>query len=173
VQVGWTVTEETPKTDASDSPVSLDPVTVAVLRAHRKAQLAERLAMGPAWTDSGKVFTQENGQPLRPSWVSYRFQQLAFRAGCPPVREHDARRGAANLAHLAGATDKEIQELLRHESYEVSMNVYTSVFAAQSAALAARMIGLVPRSVPPVNSGRTAGPTTVTRAGRRAALEWF
>ena len=42
------------------------------LRVWRKAQLAERLAWGAAWTDSGRVFTREDGTPLRPEWISTR-----------------------------------------------------------------------------------------------------
>src|SRR5262245_38461512 len=43
-------------------PVALDAATVTVLRTWRKAQVAERLAWGQAWTDSGRVFTRENGK---------------------------------------------------------------------------------------------------------------
>ena len=49
VQNGWDVEEDSPKTEASDDTVTLDRETVAVLRAWRKAQLAERLAWGEAW----------------------------------------------------------------------------------------------------------------------------
>lgn len=53
-----------------------------VLRVWRKAQLEERLARGEAWTDSGRVFTREDGTPFHPSFVTARFQRLAFAAGC-------------------------------------------------------------------------------------------
>jgi hypothetical protein len=58
----------TPKTDACKRTVSLDPRTVAVLRGHGKAQMAERLAAGPAWADSGLVFTREDERSLPPDW---------------------------------------------------------------------------------------------------------
>ena len=44
VQNGWGVEEDSPKTEASDDTVTLDTGTVAVLRAWRKVQVAERLA---------------------------------------------------------------------------------------------------------------------------------
>jgi hypothetical protein len=46
--------------------VSLDPGTVRVLREWRMRQLEERLAWGPAWTDTGRVFTREDGTDLHP-----------------------------------------------------------------------------------------------------------
>lgn len=43
--MGWEVAEDTPKTDASPAPVRLDKDTVALIRAWRKAQVADQLAM--------------------------------------------------------------------------------------------------------------------------------
>jgi hypothetical protein len=62
----------TPKSD-SDGLVALDADTVAVLRTHRSNQLAERLAWGAAWTDTGYVFTKETGEPVHPDYVSRHF----------------------------------------------------------------------------------------------------
>ena len=45
------------KTRAGARVVDIDPATVAVIRRWAKAQKAERLAWGPAYTDSGYVFT--------------------------------------------------------------------------------------------------------------------
>ena len=44
----------------------LAPATVAALSLHRRRQRAERLALGPAWTDTGYVFVDEAGQPYHP-----------------------------------------------------------------------------------------------------------
>jgi len=46
-----------PKTNRGRPSVALDPRTVTALRAWRKQQLAERLAWGKGWADSGLVFT--------------------------------------------------------------------------------------------------------------------
>ena len=73
-------------------------MVVAALRAWRKAQLAERLAWGEAWTDTGRVFTREDGTAVPGQWVSVRFETLAYRAGLPPVRFHDLRHGAASAS---------------------------------------------------------------------------
>ncbi|MGP4026172.1 tyrosine-type recombinase/integrase [Actinomadura sp. 3N407] len=64
------------KSDAGDRAVTLDAATVEHLRAWRTRQKSERLAAGPAWVNSGLVFTRPDGSPLRPEWVSQRFELL-------------------------------------------------------------------------------------------------
>lgn len=53
--------------------------------------------------------------------------KLVHRAGPPPVRLHDLRRGAASLAHEARADLKALQGLLGHSSIVVAADTYTSV----------------------------------------------
>jgi integrase len=89
---------EGPKTDAGERSVALDPGTVAVLRAYRKGQQEDRLLWGAAWTDTGLVFTKEDGRALSPNGVSQRFDRLVARNDLPPIRLHDLRHVAATLA---------------------------------------------------------------------------
>ena len=56
---------------------------------HRKRQRAERLALGPAWTDTGYVFVDEAGQPYHPQRYLPMFQPASARAGVPTIRLHD------------------------------------------------------------------------------------
>jgi integrase len=67
------------KSEDSDRHIVFDEVTATVGRAWRKAQLEERVAWGEAWEDSGRVFTYEDGRPLRPAYVSQRFELLVER----------------------------------------------------------------------------------------------
>jgi len=145
-QVGWKAQLSDVKTDSSDAPVALDTQTVQVLRAHRAGQLHQRLAMGPAWVDTGLVFTQPNGDQLQPADVSDRFQQLAAQAGLPPIRLHDLRHGAATLALAAGADMKVVQATLRHSSITITADTYTSVLPEVAYAAAEATAALVPRN---------------------------
>lgn len=61
-----------PKTKAAFRTITLPPVAVEALRAHRKRQLVERMAAGPAWQDSGLVFTGPTGGLLWRSNVNDR-----------------------------------------------------------------------------------------------------
>jgi integrase len=149
-QIGWKVELTDVKTESSEAPVALDRHNVQVLRAHRAQQLQQRLAAGPAWVDSGLVFTTPNGQALHPAEVTDRFLELAAQAGLPPIRLHDLRHGAATLALAAGADMKVVQETLRHSSITITSDTYTSVLPEVAYAAAA----LVPRIVPPTPGER-------------------
>jgi integrase len=157
VQNGWDVEEDSPKTEASDDTVTLDKGTVSVLRAWRKVQLAERHAWGEAWTDSGRVFTRENGQDLHPGRVTTLFEYAAFEAGLPPIRLHDLRHSAATLAFAAGADMKEVQVLMRHSSLAITADTYTSILPEVASGLAEAMAAMVPRKAVHGTTGLPSG----------------
>ena len=73
-----------PKTARSERAIALDRTTVAVLRAHKAAQEAERAALGKDYHDSGYVFTCLNGDPLAPDRLSRTFRRLSGKAGLGP-----------------------------------------------------------------------------------------
>jgi integrase len=64
------------------------------------------------------------------------FEREACRAGMPPIRVHDLRNGAATLALATGADMKEVRRLLRHASYAITADTYTSVLPELAAELA-------------------------------------
>jgi integrase len=133
------------KSEESDRQVPIDPGTAAVLAAWRKAQLAERIAWGPAWTDSGRVFAREDGTPLRPGWISQRFGALTSRAGLPPIRFHDLRHGTATMLLAAGQPIKVISEILGHATSAFTADVYTEVAEELADAAAAAIAAYIPR----------------------------
>jgi integrase len=133
------------KSEDSDREIIFDAQTAAVLRAWRMAQRAERLAWGPAWTDTGLCFTREDGTPVRPGWISERFGTLAATAGLPPVRFHDLRHGAASMQLAAGTPMKVVSELLGHATYAFTADVYTSVSEELAESAASAIAAFVPR----------------------------
>ena len=121
VQVG------SPKTARGRRTVVLDPGTVAVLREHRKRQLAERLLMGAGFTDHGLVFCRPDGAPLHPERFSRTFEIEAARAALPKIRLHDLRHTWATLALQAGEHPKVVQERLGHANVSITLDVYSHV----------------------------------------------
>jgi integrase len=138
-------TLDSTKSEESDRQVPIDPGTVTVLTAWRKAQLAERLAWGPAWTDSGRVFTREDGTPLRPAWISQRFGALTARADLPPLRFHDLRHGTATMMLAAGQPIKVISDILGHATSAFTADVYTEVAEELADAAADALAAYIPR----------------------------
>ena len=134
-----------PKSEAGERPVALSAMLVALLKAWRKRQLKERMAWGEAWTDSGLVFTREDGTPLRPGHISEHLGMLVRRAGLPPVRFHDLRHGAATLGLAAGVDIKIVQEMLGHSTSSFTRDVYTSAVPEIASAAAEAVAAIVPR----------------------------
>jgi integrase len=116
-----------------------------VLADWHERQLFEALEWGNAWTDSGHVFTREDGQPLRPAFVSEHFKVLYRQAGLPPVRFHDARHGAATMLRAAGVDIKTISAILGHSDVAFTDNTYVEVSVEVAEAAAAAAADLVPR----------------------------
>ena len=73
------------------------------------------------------MFTREDGTPLRPAWISVRFDTLAARAGLPPITLHGLRHGAATMLLAAGQPPKVVSEILGHSTVAFTMDVYTEV----------------------------------------------
>ncbi|MGH3304896.1 MAG: hypothetical protein ACRDOK_25155 [Streptosporangiaceae bacterium] len=89
------------KTDAGDRIITIDAGTAAVLTNWQGRQLLESAEWDDGWQDSGRVFTKEDGTPLR-NELSEHLEVLIGKAGLPPVRFHDLRHGAASMLVAAG-----------------------------------------------------------------------
>jgi hypothetical protein len=83
VQLGWEVEAGEPKSDAGGRVLTLDELTLAVLEVWRKRQIAEQIAAGAAWIDSGRIFTREDGAALHPADVTKHFNELVAVSGLP------------------------------------------------------------------------------------------
>lgn len=147
-EVAYAVAEGAPKSEASSRTVALDAESVALLRAHRRRQNEERLRLGEAWVDSGKVFTKADGSPLRPSWIGDRLVEHYTAAGLPPVRLHDLRHVAATLMLAAGVDLKIVSECLGHSMLSTTSDLYQSVLPQLNQAAAEATVAIVPRRRP-------------------------
>jgi integrase len=130
VESDWT------KTDAGQRTVDLDATTVATLRTWRRRQLEERLADGPAWVESGAVFTAEDGTRLRPSRLSHRFLELSRRAGLPAIGVHGIRHSYATASLRAGVSPEVISNRLGHASVAITLGIYAHVLERDDRAAA-------------------------------------
>ena len=127
VAVGYDVDVGQPKTARSKRSLALDPATVEVLRAHRTAQLEERLFCGPAWQECGLVFVAPDGAPLHPDRITKLFDRAVLESGLRRIRLHDVRHTHATLALAAGVHPKVVSDRLGHSSTTVTLDVYSHV----------------------------------------------
>lgn len=119
--------------------------------------------------NSGRVFTRENGEQLRPSWVTDRFEALIAKAGLPPIRLHDLRHGAATLALTAGVEMKTVQEMLGHSSISITSDTYSTVMPEVAKNAAEAIASLVSRRTG--TDGHTSGTHAATSAVSPASTE--
>ena len=171
VQLGWATEVGEPKTDSGARTISLDQVaTVTALRQWREAQDAERHQWGAAWTDTGLVFTRENGTQLHPDMVTDTFARISRAASLPPIRLHDLRHTAASLALQAGVPLKVVSEQLGHSSLAITADTYTSVLPAVARAAAEAVASIIPRESPS-GDGAAAFPFRSHGAHEEAEME--
>lgn len=124
---GEGLVEKAPKSDAGKRSMYLPPTLLAALKAHRKAQNEMRLRAGDYWTDSGLVFTLDNGRPIDAVLDRRRWRALLEAAGVPHRRLYDARHSAGTLLLAQGVAPRTAMALLGHSQISVTMRYQHAV----------------------------------------------
>lgn len=129
------------KTASSIRTIPLPGFATKLLRAHRIAQLQERMRMGDGWTDSGYVFTTTVGTPIEPRNVNRSFTKALERCAnrAPVIRFHDLRHTCASLLLAQGVPPRVVMEILGHSKISVTMDIYAHVMPAATSDAMDRM----------------------------------
>ena len=114
------------KNDKSRTIALSNFVLTALRRAHRR-KLENKLLHGPAWEDSGVVFTDELGHHLKHQTVYLEFKKIVTEIGAPNARFHDLRHSFAVSSIRAGDDIKTVQEHLGHATAAFTLDVYGHV----------------------------------------------
>jgi integrase len=139
----WSLDE--PKTGHSRRSIRLPATATQTLKAHRRHQNEQRLAVGAAWDDHDLIFCNGLGRPLEKSNLWQRsFTPLLQRAGLwrpgePRIRFHDLRHTYATLALRDGVPVKVVSETLGHASITLTLDTYSHVLPDMQDDAAARM----------------------------------
>ena len=132
-----------PKSKGSRRTVPIAAPDLDSLKAWRTRQLAERMRAGPAWTDTGLVFTRQIGKPLFARNMSRRWHQLLDVAGIERRGMHAARHTTATLLMAAGEHPKVVQELLGHATIALTLDTYSHVQEGQREQATAKLSALL------------------------------
>ncbi len=116
-----------PKTPRARRTIPLGQTAVETLKRLHVRQMEERLAAGPAYEDSGLVFTDPVGHALKPYSVSHRFAAFVRASGLGPLRFHDLRHAHATLLLTRGVHPKIVSERLGHASIGITLDTYSHV----------------------------------------------
>lgn len=127
ISVAYEVKVSDVKTGTGRRTINLDDRTVGVLRAWRKAALAERMLVGPAYVDHDLVFPRPDGKPTHPDAFSQTFDRAVGRLGLPVISLHGLRHTHATLLLRAGVPVKVVSERLGHANPAFTLTVYQHV----------------------------------------------
>ena len=119
------------------------PYVMKLLQAQKVQQAEQRLMAGPAWEDSGLVFTNEFGR-----YISYRaifdsFKRIVKRIGLSDARIHDLRHTYAVNCIRAGDDIKTVQSNLGHATAAFTLDVYGHFTDDMRSVSAQRMEGFI------------------------------
>lgn len=124
IVVDGVIIEDDGKSEASHRELPMTRALVVAMRELRKQQLVERLAIGPAYVDSGFVLVDAAGGACDPEAMRRRFDVLGRAAGVPRIRLHDARHTCATLMNNAGEPMSVIAAWLGHASAAFTQRTY-------------------------------------------------
>jgi integrase len=118
-----------PKTRHGRRVISLPASAVEVLKAHRKAQIELRLALGIGrLPPDGFVFGTVEGALRDPDRITQDWKRFAARHGLPRTTLHGLRHAHASALIAAGADPVTVSRRLGHGSPVVTMAVYAHLF---------------------------------------------
>ena len=141
---GGLMFSEVTKTDKGRRTVDLDAGTVAVLKAHKRRQAQDRLAMGAGWqADRPYVFTEADGRPVDPESVAQVFARRVLRSGLPRIRFHDLRHSHCSHLIEAGESPLLVSRRLGHASPAFTLSRYGHLFPEAGSEAASRVGAMV------------------------------
>lgn len=135
--------DKDPKTESSRRTVDVPVQLMQKLRQHRQKCAANRLRLGPGYTDTDYVIVHPDGRPIYPEYVSQLLTKLQKKAGLPKCRFHDLRHLCASIMLMQGVNVKVAQEHLGHKDVSTTMNIYSHVLPSVAKEAAQKIGSLV------------------------------
>ncbi|HEL2005339.1 TPA: site-specific integrase [Streptococcus suis] len=116
---------QTPKTKKSKRTITLDPITVSILKKWEKTRQFLNFPQRVKPTDL--VFPAETGNAHSFDYINYNLRCILKKYDLPYITPHGFRHTHCSLLFEAGASIKEVQERLGHEDIKTTMNIYAHV----------------------------------------------
>ena len=113
------------KTDSSVRTIKLPEQAFELLKEHRKWQRKKRIAMGDRWTDSDRIFAQDDGSPVHPDSITGWFHDFISRTDLPQISIHSLRHTNITLLLAAGIPLRTVSYRAGHAQTSTTSNIYS------------------------------------------------
>lgn len=134
--------EGDPKTQAGRRIIALPGFAIAGIKAWWPRQLAERLALGESWQDTGRIITMPDGSTPPHHVVYNRFERACSAGGVRKTRIHDLRHLHASFLLASGIPLPAVSARLGHASTAVTASIYSHAMSGVDSAAATAIEGL-------------------------------
>ncbi|MGF0314631.1 tyrosine-type recombinase/integrase [Nocardia fluminea] len=128
VAVGTETEENLPKSRRSRRDLPPPAELAAALRALKKVQRTECLALGVAWSDDRLIAAHADGTPIRPEWYTDEFQRIAKAAGLRRIQLKGLRNTSVSLMLALGIPVHIVAAWHGHDP-AMSLSVYSDTHA--------------------------------------------
>lgn len=117
-----------PKTVSSNRKISLDDMTIQVLKKWQLEQRKQLFKVGINAMDNKQIiFSNYENKYSRDSTVNLWIKQIAKKAGLYQISTHGLRHTHATLLVASGMDIKQVQARLGHSKIDTTLNIYTHV----------------------------------------------
>lgn len=117
--------EDTPKTAESIRTVTIPAQVMELLSQLREDQRREMFLSGDRWTNTGFVFTRDNGQPMHPDSVTDWLDKFAKRHDLPHINPHAFRHTMASILISQGTDVITTSKRLGHAKVSTTTDIYS------------------------------------------------
>lgn len=123
-------TDET-KNDGSSRYLPLSDQEIALYREQRQWQQKQAEILGDRWIVSDRVFTYENGKPLRPDRLTTWFKEFIRRTDLPQdMHLHSLRHTCATLRIADGDAVTTVAQQLGHADATTTLRIYAHAISS-------------------------------------------
>jgi integrase len=125
---------DSPKTKTSLRTIKIPEELMELLDRFKEHQAEYAAKLGSQWTDTGRLFTKDNGTAMFPGTPALYYGRFCKRNGVRYLNLHSCRHFTASVLINAGLDPKTIQSYLGHSTPVTTMTIYCHEFQMARAA---------------------------------------
>lgn len=131
---GQGVFTDSTKSKSSERQIAIPEAAIEILRGQQQWQTRQK-ALTKAWVDTDRIFTMEDGRPMRPDQLTHWFTQFVRRSDLPPIHLHSIRHTYATLCIADNIPLTAVAAQLGHANVWTTAKIYAhSIQTAEASA---------------------------------------